>query len=158
LTNDEYENACEEYERLYGELLFYKKNQKFLDIGCGTGHFLYFLMAKGYTNYFGIDISQSQIKFYKKYIIPCCKTADAFEYLKNQKNIYSIISSHDVIEHISPKDVILFLELIYSALRLEAALLLKLPNMSNPFALNNRYRDFTHKCGFAEKVFIKFSI
>ena len=71
--------------------------------------------------------------------------------MKKKKDIYSIISANDVLEHISPKKVITFLELIYSALTREAALLLMLPNMSNPFALNNRYRDFTHKCGFTEK-------
>ena len=108
-------------------------------------------MTKGYTNYVGIDISQSQIDFCKKYITPCCIAADAFEYLKNKKDVYSIISAHDVLEHIPRKKVIPFLEMIYSALGSEAALFLKLPNMSNPFALNNRYRDFTHECGFTEK-------
>lgn len=150
-TQNEYETSAGNFDMDFGNFLPPKTTAKILDIGCGTGHFLYFLLTKGYNNYVGIDISQNQIEFCKKYITPCCKTADAFEYLKNQEDVYSIISAHDVLEHIPKQKVIPFLEMIYSALRPEAALFLKLPNMSNPFALNNRYRDFTHECGFTEK-------
>jgi len=150
-SQKEYETSAGNFDLDFGNFLPSKTTAKILDVGCGTGHFLHFLMTRGYTNYVGIDISQSQIESCKKYITPCCKTADAFEYLKNKKDVYSMISAHDVFEHIPKKEVIKFLEMIYSALRPDAALFLKLPNMSNPFALNNRYRDFTHECGFTEK-------
>lgn len=150
-TKKEYEKSAGIFDLDFGNFLTAKTTAEILDIGCGTGHFLNFLMTKGYTNYVGIDISQSQIDYCKKYISPRCRTADVFEYLRNKKNVYSIISANDVLEHIPKKKVITFLEMIYSALKPEAALFLKLPNMSNPFALNNRYRDFTHEGGFTEK-------
>lgn len=147
----EYEITASHFDMDFGHFIPAKTTAEMLDIGCGAGHFLYFLRTKGYTNYFGIDVSKSQIKFCKKFITTRCKTADAFEYLKNKKNVYSIVSAHDVLEHIPKEKVIMFLEVIYSALKPGASLLLKLPNMSNPFALNNRYRDFSHECGFTEK-------
>lgn len=149
-TQKEYEKSASIFDLDFGNFLPLDKSSKILDIGCGAGHFLNFLKDKEYTNYFGIDISQSQIEFCKNFITSCCKTADAFEFLKNKKNVYSIISAYDVLEHIPKKIVIKFLETIYSALTAEGSLFLKLPNMSNPFALNNRYRDFTHECGFTE--------
>lgn len=150
-TKKEYEKSAYSFDLDFGNFLPLNKNAKILDIGCGTGHFLHFLMEKGYTNHFGIDMSQSQIKFCKKFITRCCETSDAFEYLKNKSEVYSIISVNDVLEHIPKEKVIMFLEMIYLALKRDAKLFLKLPNMSNPFALNNRYSDFTHECGFTEK-------
>ena len=56
-----------------------------------------------------------------------------------------------LLEHIPKERVIPFLTLIHHALRSGGVLLLTIPNMSNPFSIQMRYRDFTHECGFTEK-------
>lgn len=40
-----------------------EKDTRILDLGCGMGHFLYFLKANGYNNYLGIDFCDENIKF-----------------------------------------------------------------------------------------------
>ena len=155
LTKEEYENNADDYEFHYGNFLPTDKSTPILDIGCGAGHFLYYLKKKGYTNFVGIDVSEDQIELCKKNITPKVELADIFEYLQDKINDYSTISANDVIEHIQKEKVIAFLELIHRALKPEGILLLKLPNMSNPFALDSRYRDFTHECGFTEKSILQ---
>lgn len=45
---------------------FPDKNIKILDVGCGTGLFLYSLRKEGYNNLWGIDISENMIKIAKE--------------------------------------------------------------------------------------------
>lgn len=151
LIPEEYEENAREFDFQYRNFLPSKKDTLILDIGCGTGHFLYYLKKNGYTNFWGIDLSQGQIEFCKNNITPNVELADAFEFLTNKINVYGVISANDVVEHISKEMVITFLELVYQSLRPGGVLFLRLPNMSNPFALDSRYRDFTHECGFTEK-------
>lgn len=151
LSVDEYENGVRDFDCNFGDFLPADKMAPIIDIGCGTGHFLYYLKKKGYTDFLGIDISAGQVEFCRNNITPNVELADAFGFLTDKINVYSVISANDVIEHIPKEKNILFLKLIYQALMPDGILLLKLPNMSNPFALDSRYRDFTHECGFTEK-------
>ncbi|MBL0024752.1 MAG: class I SAM-dependent methyltransferase [Saprospiraceae bacterium] len=43
------------------------KNSNILDIGCGTGSFLFHLKKLGFYNTYGIDISQEQINVAHNY-------------------------------------------------------------------------------------------
>lgn len=147
----EYENSAADFDVYYGSSLPADKNAPIIDIGCGTGHFLYYLKKKGYTNFLGIDMSEGQVEFCRNNITTNVETIDAFEVLADKINVYSAISANDVIEHIPKEKAISFLKLIYRALMPDGVLLLKLPNMSNPFAIDSRYRDFTHECGFTEE-------
>src|SRR4030042_2189784 len=151
LSPEEYEKTSNIYHRYYGDSLPKDKAAPILDLGCGTGHFLYYLKKMGYTSFTGIDLSSDNIEYCKNNITPNVELADAFEYLVKKKGIYSTISANALLEHIPKEKVIVFLKLIYSALRSGGVLLLTIPNMSNPFSIQMRYRDFTNECGFTEK-------
>src|SRR4051812_37311495 len=58
---DDLESFARHYRRVYAPLLPADKNAKILDIGCGLGHFLYFLKSEGYVNHWGIDLGSEQI-------------------------------------------------------------------------------------------------
>jgi cyclopropane fatty-acyl-phospholipid synthase-like methyltransferase len=148
---DEYENSYNLYESNFGKYLPAKTDARILEIGCGGGHFLYFLKKKGYTNYLGIDLSAEAVEIVRKRITCHVEKADALSFLINQENCYDAICSNDTIEHISKDQILNFFLLVYKALKPSGVLLLRLPNMGNPFSLNNRYRDFTHECGYTEK-------
>lgn len=87
LSKKEYENALKMYDTNYRKFLPSDKNIKILDIGCGTGQFLYYLKEKGYKNYYGIDISKQQVEFCKK-ITKNVEQVGVFEfYMINKKHI-----------------------------------------------------------------------
>jgi 2-polyprenyl-3-methyl-5-hydroxy-6-metoxy-1,4-benzoquinol methylase len=151
LDKKEFENATNYFDTIYSNILPSDKNAKILDIGCGAGHFIYFLEKKGYKNYIGVDISSDQIEFVKKNISKKVELADAFNFLNGVKNEYDVIIGNDFIEHIKKERILLIMDLIFQALKPEGTVILKTPNMAAPFASISRYTDLTHEIGFTEK-------
>ncbi|MFQ5901664.1 MAG: class I SAM-dependent methyltransferase [Thermodesulfobacteriota bacterium] len=151
LSKEEFESTAVNYEKEYGGYLPKEKDAAILDIGCGAGHFLYFLEKKGYKNYFGIDISEEQVDFCKQNISGSVELFDAYEFLKDKDGVYDLIVANDFLEHTSKEKVIEILQLIHRSLKKSGKLIIKTPNMSNPFALDSRYKDFTHETGFTGK-------
>lgn len=66
LTDEQFKKASIKFEDLYGGILPGNRDSNILDIGCGAGHFLYYLKTKGYNNFLGIDISPQQVEYCKK--------------------------------------------------------------------------------------------
>jgi cyclopropane fatty-acyl-phospholipid synthase-like methyltransferase len=151
LSIEAYEKACLDFDALYGRLLPRDRDAGILDIGCGAGHFLYYLAKKGYRNFLGLDISRQQIEFCKRYISKKVELTDAFEFLQGKVGIYATIIAQDVLEHIPKAKTLAFIELVYESLNRGGLFILRVPNMSNPFSLDSRFRDFTHETGFTEK-------
>jgi 2-polyprenyl-3-methyl-5-hydroxy-6-metoxy-1,4-benzoquinol methylase len=146
----QYGKIALEYDVNYGSYLPEDRCARILDVGCGAGHFLYFLQKKGFENFEGIDVSPQQVDFCHQHVSRKVSQADAFDYLKDRAGCYDLLAANDLLEHI-PKDRVLdFLRLIRSALRARGHFLLKTPNMANPYSLCSRYRDFTHEVGFTE--------
>lgn len=151
LTREQYEKASDGFELAYANFLPEDKNAAILDIGCGAGHFLYYLKKKGYSNFLGIDISSQQIEFCKKKVSGKVKLADALEFLKDKNRVYDVIVAHDILEHVPKDKTLCLIELIYNSLKKEGIFITRVPNMSNPFSLDSRYSDFSHETGFTAK-------
>lgn len=147
----EYENSFLQFDLNYGNFMPRQKEARILDVGCGTGHFLYYLVKKGYDNYLGIDLSPQQVDFCRKNVSGQVKMADAFKFLKAQKNMYDVIIANDLLEHIPKEEVVNFLKLVRRGLKNEGCFLMKTPNLGNPFAVYLRYKDFTHEAGLSDK-------
>ena len=147
-SKQEYEAVSRGYYNIYGDFLPKDKSAKILDIGCGTGHFLYLLKKLGYANYHGIDISIESVQFCKGHITKNVEAAEGYEFLKANDEKWDLIIMNDVIEHIQKERIIPILKLIYSTLAHEGVFIVKTPNMDNPFCVYTRYHDFTHEIGF----------
>jgi 2-polyprenyl-3-methyl-5-hydroxy-6-metoxy-1,4-benzoquinol methylase len=148
LSSEGFEKSYKYYKYFYKNLLPEDKNIKILDVGCGTGQFLYFLKKEDYKNYFGIDISVEQIAFCKEHGITNVLDIDAFEFLRNKK--FNVIVLNDSLANIKKERLFEYLKLIYNSLENNGKLLIKTPNMANPLNLANRYSDITHDIGFTE--------
>jgi cyclopropane fatty-acyl-phospholipid synthase-like methyltransferase len=149
-TKEEFEEYARNCDRVYSKLLPQNKEANILDVGCGAGHFLYYLEQKGYTNYYGIDISPEQMEFVKNNITERVEVADVFDFLKMKSNQFDAIIANDIIEHIPRDQTLHFLNLVYSSLKLKGRCMLKTVNMNAPFPAELRYIDFTHETGFTE--------
>lgn len=145
-----FDKSVKFYSWIYRDFLPKDKNFQILDLGCGTGHFLYFLEKEGYKNYYGVDDSEDQIKFCKEKITKKVELSDAFKFLELKKEKFDLIITNDFLEHIQKQRLFKLLSLIKSSLKAEGILLVSVPNMSNPFSLMNRYKDITHEIGFTE--------
>jgi len=148
----ELKSAAVEYSKFYRPFLPSDKDSKILDIGCGTGHFLYTLMRMGYKNFEGIDLAADNIELVQKMIGGKVYLADVFNFLPLRKNLYDLIHSRDVIEHIPKNKIIDFLQLIYQSLKLGGEIIIGTSNAvgPSPVALQSRYMDFTHEITFTE--------
>lgn len=138
------------YDSLYDRFLPQDVNAKILDVGCGGGHFLSYLVRKGYSNMEGVDIAPGLVKFVKEEIWQNVHNEDALEFLKHKENTYDLIAANDIIEHFNKNDIIKFLFMCNFSLKKGGKLIIKTPNMANLFAARNRYVDFTHQVGFTE--------
>lgn len=145
-----YEKSALFYGNFYKDILPVDKNARILDLACGAGQFLYFLKQQGCKNYYGVDISEQQIKFCINMSIPEVQVSDALDFIKSKKEEFDVIVVNDFLEHLKKEKLFDILELIHNSLKKNGRILIKTPNMSNPFSLVNRYIDITHEIGFTE--------
>ena len=135
----------------FGKLLPQDKNATILDIGCGTGSFVWYLNQSGYTNAVGIDISEEQIAHGRSMGIEHIQRADLQVFLSERKNQFDCIIARDVMEHFAKQEIFDTLSLIKSALRTGGAFIMQSPNGEGIFHSSILYGDFTHEIAFTEK-------
>lgn len=150
-SEQEYEDSAIAYKRNYGRFMPENRSSRILDLGCGAGHFLYFLQKELYTSYEGIDLSAGQIEMCRRKGFDNVFNADAADYLKAKEQEYDLIVMNDVVEHMNKQDLLMLMMLARQALKPQGRVIVKTPNMANPFALLCRYNDITHELGFTEK-------
>jgi SAM-dependent methyltransferase len=124
------------------------KDSPILDIGCGSGQFLYFLRQQGYTNAKGIDIATAQLTLAGKMGLDVhCMSAE--EYLRNQKSSIALIAMLDVIEHFTAHELYTLMELAHDALIPGGKIIVSVPNAVSPLGLSTRFSDITHETCFS---------
>ena len=125
------------------------KNIKILEIGCGYGVFGYFIQNNGYTNYIGIDGSQSQVNEAKRLNINNIILGDLTEYLKGIKdNSLDLLIAIDIIEHFKKEELSDLIDDFYRVLKQNGTIISHQPNAESPFGNSIRYGDFTHELAF----------
>lgn len=131
------------------------KDCRILDVGCGLGHFLYFLEREGYRNYLGIDISEENFELLKGrgFNVRLCNMLDFFH---EDLEPFDLIVMNDVIEHLSKEEIMQALEGINKNLADGGIVIIKSSNASNPImGLSSRYMDFTRDVIFTEESLLQ---
>ena len=141
----------ESYEDNYLQFLPKNKESRILDIGCGLGHFLYFLKERQYRNIEGIEIADYQVEFCKNIGLNVTKVKDMALFLSQNKVSYDFIVFNFVIEHIPKDKVLSVLEVIKMALKPEGKLILSTENMAKFSGIGSRYQDIAHEVGYTER-------
>jgi len=118
VSKEKYEQNAKNIERLYSRFFPKDKNAKFLDCGCGIGHFLYTLRKMGYQKVEGIDKSSEQLLIARKMDLKVWEE-DVFKFLSDKINEYDVIIATDILEHFYKDELITFLEMSYKSLKKE---------------------------------------
>ncbi|MBI5375539.1 MAG: class I SAM-dependent methyltransferase [Candidatus Schekmanbacteria bacterium] len=134
----------------YSKLLPDNKHASIIDIGCGSGSFVYFLKKLGYENTSGIDISPEQIQVAKNLGLTDVECSDNIIYLKGKQNAYDVVIIKDLIEHYPKESIMELLDLVFDALKPGGKVIIQTPNAESPFGSRFRYYDFTHSVAFTK--------
>ncbi len=122
-----------------------------VDIGCGLGHFLYYLLQSGYTNTLGVDIGAEPVEFCRRHISPNVAQIESIEtFLAQNPGPYEVIGFFDVIEHLPKPGIIPTLRLMRQHLAPGGVLFIRTGNLASPLGPRVRFGDFTHEVGFTE--------
>jgi SAM-dependent methyltransferase len=127
------------------------KKAKILDLGCGSGLLVEFLLADRYTNVIGIDVSEDQVAHARTKGLPV-QQAEALSFLEENAG-FDVIILTDVIEHLKKDEIIRLLHGIRRGLADNGYALIRTGNAASVYGLTTRYIDFTHEIGFTEESF-----
>ena len=139
-----------QFELNYKKYFPRNKEAKVLDIGIGRGEMLSCYENWGYTNYLGVDISPSTVKFCKSIGLNCECVKDSGQYLKDNQNTFELITLIDVLEHIPREFVVSFLKDVKNALKNDGVFIIQVPNLQAPDGQLHMYNDVTHMMGYIE--------
>ena len=139
-----------QFENNYRPFFPKDKDSCVLDIGVGRGEMLSCLLAWGYENYQGIDISASTVDYCTSIGLNCERVDDTIDWLGKNQNKFELITILDVLEHVKRNEMLDFLSAIQSSLKMGGRLIVQVPNLQAPDPCLHRYYDITHESGFTE--------
>ncbi len=128
----------------FRELLPSNRSARILDLGCGGGHFLYFLHSLGYSNLAGVDADSKQAEVARGMVACDVEQADIIRFLRSCPGGYDLVSCHHVIEHLSLDDAAELLRLVYGALAPGGRFVLSTPNGARPWVGWHLFADLSH--------------
>jgi cyclopropane fatty-acyl-phospholipid synthase-like methyltransferase len=136
------------FDSRYSKYLPIDKNARIIEIGCGDGTFISFLLSKGFNRVEGVDSSPQQVEVAKSLGRHQVTLADNCDRLKQLKGEVDMIVALDVIEHYNKSGLLTLLDAVYGALNDTGIFLVQTPNADGPFGARHRYIDFTHELAF----------
>lgn len=126
------------------------RNSRILDIGCGSGAFLYFAHEAGYRNISGIDASEQQVMVANEVGLKIA-IGDIFTGLKGEKtDSIDCIIAFDVLEHFKKNEVVDFADEVHRVLKKGGRWIIHVPNAESIFFGKILYGDFSHEIAFTE--------
>lgn len=130
---------------------FFPKDQKasILDLGCGHGTLIHFAQRAGYSNIYGVDVSEQQVALAIKLGIANIRQGNFIETLRTiAPASLDLIIAFDVIEHFTKDELIDLVDAVYVALKPNGCWMIHAPNANSPFVGSVRYGDLTHEQAF----------
>jgi 2-polyprenyl-3-methyl-5-hydroxy-6-metoxy-1,4-benzoquinol methylase len=151
-----------EQEKNYGHLLPANFEASIIEFGPGRGYFVDWLLCKGYVNITLVEMDKENCRFLtKKYTnFPGVKVfADNMvSYLQSTNQIFDLIISKQVLEHIPINDIASVFKNGKKRLTENGVMVHETINASNViYGTHYRYIDFTHTISFTEKSIREFS-
>ena len=127
-----------------------EKSSRILVISCGPGYFVHLLVKHGYRNVLGIDSDASKIQYAKDKNLNC-RVERAFSHLQRCREEYDLIFCEQELNHLTKKEIIMFLELFWNRLAPGGTLIVHGLNGANPITGSEALaQNFDHYNTFTE--------
>lgn len=118
-----------------------------LDVGCGSGQFLYFLRERGFEQAIGIDRDEAQVEIGRSLgLNAVCSSVEDF--LADDRESYGLVAMLDILEHFTREELFTLLESVTARLAPGGRLIASVPNADSPHASRAIYADITHEIAF----------
>ena len=138
------------FDREFLELSGCTPDMAVLDVGCGVGLFLAYLMQKGFRDVLGVDRDPDLATYIAPEIKDNIRIADVWRFLESgaEGRRFDCVVMHDVLEHFSFDDGRRLLAALVPALKPGGRILVKVPNVGSPWGAKYQYGDITHKAAY----------
>ncbi len=123
------------------------KQTPVLDIGCGSGQFLYFLRSEGFEQSVGLDLDGDQVEIARSLGLDCRKQ-DVADFFREDDRTFGLISMLDILEHFTREELFPLMETVSSRLKPGGRLVVSVPNADSPHGSRIIYADITHETAF----------
>jgi 2-polyprenyl-3-methyl-5-hydroxy-6-metoxy-1,4-benzoquinol methylase len=118
-----------------------------LDIGCGSGQFLYFLRERGYDQAIGLDLDRTQVEVARGLGLNAVG-ASVSDFLADDRREYGLVAMLDILEHFTREELYPLLESVSARLAPGGRLIASVPNADSPQAARAIFADITHEIAF----------
>ena len=136
------------FKRNYLPHLADARNDRIVELGCGSGEFLSFLQEHSFTDVRAIDLDVEHVRQAGQYGYPVAQ-ADLFDFLPTlDDHSVDVLVMNDLIEHIPRERVVGLMEVIHSKLAGDGRFVVKTCNCNSPYGLSTFFSDFTHVEGY----------
>ncbi len=124
-----------------------------LDVGCGYGLLLRFLLARGVGAVDGIELDPRLHAIARNFAAGAGTVwcGDAMRTLPTLSARYDLVTAYDLIEHFDKDDALRFAAAVHGALAPGGRAVFRTPNMANVLGVYSRCMDLTHQVGFTEQ-------
>jgi 2-polyprenyl-3-methyl-5-hydroxy-6-metoxy-1,4-benzoquinol methylase len=145
-----YKSFYQFYKSNYLKCVPADKNARILVISCGPGYFLNLLAKKNYRNVLGIDSDPAKIQHAKNKNLNC-RVERAFPFLQGCQEAYDVIFCEQELNHLTKKEILLFLNLCRKSLAPGGTLIVHGLNGANPITgAEALAQNFDHYNTFTE--------
>jgi 2-polyprenyl-3-methyl-5-hydroxy-6-metoxy-1,4-benzoquinol methylase len=148
------EKGYSQFSQLYRHnfLKYVPKNKdaNILVVSCGPGYFVNLLVKEGYSDVLGIDSYPEKVKYALEKDLPC-RVEKAFGFLQQNKNAFDMIFCEQELNHLTKKEMLIFLKACRESLRRDGTLLVYGLNGANPITgAENLAHNIDHYNTFTE--------
>lgn len=139
------------FDHLFKPILDVAKPEEILEVGCGSGHFLYWAVERGFKSVSGFDLSREQVEVACVLGLPA-EVASFQDYLNGRSEAFDLIVALDIIEHLTRDEVFSLLDLCHAALRPGGLIFLTTPNGAAFRPGPVMHGDLTHETIFSPQT------
>ncbi len=140
----DYVRTSKKFYSAYKKYIPQNRNIAILDVGCGYGNLLHGLLMKGYTNLYGLDLSQDQIDVTKRKVGCECLHGGPLDAPPEWEERFDFIFCNHVLEHVREDKIEIFLNSICLLLKTGGQFIITVPNATSPWAGYSMWHDPTH--------------